>query len=70
METNLVLISFLSALALVFVFEGLMPFAFPEKWKKLLLKVIAQDEKVLRIFGFISMLVGVILLTIIHQFAE
>ncbi len=64
------LINFLSALALVFVIEGMMPFAFPERWKRLLLKIIAQDEKILRISGFISMLVGVILLTIIHQFSE
>ena len=64
------LISFLSALALVFVIEGLMPFAAPERWKRLLLKIIKQDDTVLRVSGFISMLVGVILLTIIHQFAE
>jgi uncharacterized protein len=65
-----VIVSFLSAFALVFVFEGLMPFGFPERWKRLLNKLIAQDEKALRISGFISMLVGVLLLTIIHQFAE
>ncbi|MCP0914071.1 MULTISPECIES: DUF2065 domain-containing protein [Legionella] len=64
------LISFLSALALVFVFEGIMPFIAPEKWKKLLLKIIIQDERALRIFGLFSMLMGVVLLTIIHQFAE
>ena len=63
-------VSFLSAFALVLVFEGLMPFGFPERWKRLLNKIITQDEKALRISGFISMLVGVFLLTIIHQFAE
>ncbi|WP_035893311.1 DUF2065 domain-containing protein [Legionella oakridgensis] len=66
----LVLANFLSALALVFVFEGLMPFAFPEKWKKLLLRIAVQDEKVLRISGFFSMMVGVMLLAIVHQFVE
>ena len=64
------IVNFLSALALVLVLEGLMPFGFPERWKKLLEKIIKQDEKVLRVSGFISMLVGVILLTVIHQFAE
>ncbi|AHE66370.1 hypothetical protein Loa_00802 [Legionella oakridgensis ATCC 33761 = DSM 21215] len=64
------LANFLSALALVFVFEGLMPFAFPEKWKKLLLRIAVQDEKVLRISGFFSMMVGVMLLAIVHQFVE
>nr|WP_256478877.1 DUF2065 domain-containing protein [Legionella sp. 27cVA30] len=57
-------------MALVFVFEGIMPFIAPEKWKKLLLKIIIQDERALRIFGLFSMLMGVVLLTIIHQFAE
>lgn len=64
------LVNFLSALALVFVFEGMMPFAFPEKWKKFLLGISLQNEKVLRIAGLCSMLAGVILLTIVHQFAE
>ncbi len=64
------LVNFLSAVALVFVFEGLMPFSSPERLKRLLRKIIEQDEKVMRITGFFSMLVGVILLTIVHQFAE
>lgn len=63
-------VNFLSALALVFVFEGLMPFAAPKRLKRLLRKIIEQDEKVMRITGFLSMLVGVIVLTIVHQFAE
>ncbi|WP_019216102.1 DUF2065 domain-containing protein [Legionella tunisiensis] len=64
------LINFLSAIALVFVFEGLMPFTSPERWKQLLLKIIGKDEKILRLIGFFSMLVGVVLLTVVHQFAE
>ncbi|CEK09687.1 DUF2065 domain-containing protein [Legionella hackeliae] len=64
------IINFLSAFALMLVFEGLMPFTSPVKWKELLRKIIGQDEKVLRITGLFSMLVGVVLLTIVHQFAE
>lgn len=64
------IINFLSALALVFVLEGLLPFASPERWKQFLRKVIEQDERVLRIAGFISMMVGVVFLTIIHQFFD
>ncbi len=64
------LINFLSALALVLVFEGILPFAFPDKWKQLMLKISFHDEKILRIYGFVSMLAGVLLLTIVHQFAE
>ncbi|GGI86282.1 DUF2065 domain-containing protein [Legionella impletisoli] len=64
------LTNFLSALALVLVFEGIMPFASPSTWKKLLIKVLTKDDRMLRISGFFSMMVGVILLTIIHQLAE
>jgi len=63
-------IDFLSALALVFVFEGLMPFASPVRWKRMLFKIIQQDNRVLRVMGFFSMLAGVILLTLVHQFFE
>lgn len=63
------IINFFSALALVFVLEGLMPFSSPARLKRLLRKIIEQDEKIMRITGFFSMLVGVILLTIVHQFA-
>ncbi|KTD38896.1 hypothetical protein Lnau_0390 [Legionella nautarum] len=64
------IINFLSAVALVFVFEGLMPFSAPKRVKRILRKIIEQDEKVMRISGFFSMLAGVILLTVVHQFAE
>ncbi len=64
------MINFLAAIALVFIFEGIFPFLSPDRWKRLLQKVIQQDDKVLRIFGFVSMLVGVILLTLMHQFSE
>ncbi len=61
---------FLSACALLFVLEGIIPFTMPQQWKTLLQKIIDQDERMLRISGFISMLVGVALLTIVHQFAD
>ncbi|WP_338521778.1 DUF2065 domain-containing protein [Candidatus Legionella polyplacis] len=61
---------FFSSLALVFVLEGLMLFIFSEKWKKLLQKIINQEEKTLKMVGFISMLIGVFLLTIVHQLFE
>ncbi|MCC5791893.1 MAG: DUF2065 domain-containing protein [Legionellaceae bacterium] len=62
--------SFFSALALVFVLEGLLPFASPKKWKQMLFRVIQCDDRVLRLAGFISMIVGVVLLTLMHQILE
>ena len=70
LEMLVLWVNFFSALALVFVLEGIMPFAFPVAWKKLLFKVITQNEKALRVTGFLSMMVGVILLSIVQQFAE
>lgn len=63
-------VNFISALALMLVFEGIMPFISPARWRKLLHKVIQQDEKSIRIIGFISMIVGVIILTIINQIID
>lgn len=64
------LLNFLAAFALLLVMEGLFPFASPHKWRKYLSKIIKQNDKNLRIAGFISMMFGVILLSIIHQFLD
>lgn len=53
---------FMSAMALVLVFEGLMPFARPNAWKSIVAKIITQTDKSLRFMGLLSMLVGVSLL--------
>ncbi len=58
---------FISAIALVFVFEGIMPFLCPDIWRKLLKKVISQNNTTLRLMGFFSMLFGVVVLFIIHH---
>ncbi|WP_231852219.1 DUF2065 family protein [Legionella micdadei] len=47
-----------------------MPFSSPKRVKRLLRKIIEQDERVMRISGFFSMLAGVVLLAVVHQFAE
>ncbi|MGQ3890493.1 DUF2065 domain-containing protein [Legionella sp. CNM-4043-24] len=64
------LVNFLSALALVMVLEGLMPFASPQRWKQVIRRILEQSDRRLRMIGFFSMSVGVVILTIIHQFAE
>lgn len=63
-------IDLLSALALVLVLEGIMPFASPETWKRLLRSVTKKDNQTLRIIGFISMMLGLIVLTLVHQIFE
>lgn len=60
--------TFLSALALVFVLEGILPFICPDCWRSNIQKLCAQENRVLRILGLISMIIGVVLLTFVHQF--
>jgi uncharacterized protein YjeT (DUF2065 family) len=49
---------FLSVIGMVMIIEGLPYFAFPEKMKAWVLKVIEMPEKSLRRFGLVLMLAG------------
>lgn len=55
----------LAALALVFIIEGLLPFLAPSKLKEVYQSVQEMPDKSLRMFGFGSMVVGLILLFLI-----
>ncbi len=56
----------LAALALVFVFEGLMPFINPEGMRKMYLLAAQMDNQTLRFLGVTSMLLGVVLLYLVR----
>jgi len=48
----------LTALGLLLVLEGMLPFLMPDRWHRIL-KIMAQVEPVrLRYFGLVSMLAG------------
>lgn len=51
-----------TAACLVLVLEGVMPFIAPARWKETLRLVITLDDRSVRMVGFGSMLVGVLLL--------
>ncbi len=51
-----------SALALVLILEGLFPFIAPRAYRRVMLSMVQQHEKVLRTGGFIMMILGVIFL--------
>lgn len=53
-------------MALVFVFEGLMPFINPEGMRKVYLLAAKMDNHTIRFLGITSMLVGVVLLYIVR----
>ena len=52
----------LRALALVMVIEGLMPFAAPSPWRRMLFTVAQLRDRSLRVLGLSSMMAGLLLL--------
>jgi uncharacterized protein len=53
-----------SALALVLVLEGLLPFLSPGGWRRTFLRLMELQDGQLRFFGLCSILMGLVLLWI------
>lgn len=49
---------FITALGLLFVFEGILPFLSPPLWRKLMQEMSLKGDHSLRTMGLISMLIG------------
>ncbi len=58
--------SFVAAIGLVFVFEGLLPFLAPRFWRRMIQQIMIQNDKAVRVFGLMSMLTGVGILYILR----
>jgi len=56
----------LAAIALLFIFEGLMPFLNPDGLRKVFQVVAQLDNQKLRFLGITSMLFGILLLYIVR----
>lgn len=56
----------LSAVALVFILEGIMPFVNPNWIKRVFLTASQMDNTTLRFIGVSCMLIGVVLLYIVR----
>jgi uncharacterized protein YjeT (DUF2065 family) len=56
----------LIALSLVLVIEGMMPFLNPRGMKQLMKTMSSLDDRSLRITGFVSMMLGLILLYLVN----
>lgn len=59
-------IDILTALALVFVIEGIMPFINPAGLRRIMLMATRLDDASLRMVGLGSMLVGILLLYLVR----
>lgn len=55
----------LVVIALVLVFEGVIPFLAPEKFRQAMAQLSQLSNQVIRIIGLVSMTLGIIFLTII-----
>jgi hypothetical protein len=53
---------FLTGVGLVCIFEGILPFVAPRFWRRMMQNMIMQGDKALHIFGFVSMIIGLIIL--------
>ena len=58
---------FLRAFALMLVFEGMLPFIAPGRWRNMLRVVEQMSDNTLRNIGPVSMLVGVALLYLANK---
>jgi uncharacterized protein YjeT (DUF2065 family) len=54
----------LGAVALMLVFEGLMPFLSPSRWRAVVEKIAKLSDGQIRFFGLSSMLIGLVLLLV------
>lgn len=57
----------LSAIALVLILEGIIPFINPEILRKMYLMVSQMDNNSLRFMGLSSMIVGLLMLYFVRQ---
>ena len=59
---------FLCVFGMVMIVEGLPYFAFPEKMKFWVQKILEMPDRVLRKFGFVLMLLGLLLVYLGRRF--
>jgi len=53
------------AISLVLVIEGILPFLYPRRWRRLVAQLATIDDKTMRTIGLVSMLSGVGLLFLV-----
>ena len=59
---------FITAIGLLFVFEGVLPFLSPMFWRRIMHNMLVQSDQTLRMMGLASMLIGLGLVYIAHNF--
>ncbi|MGH1370451.1 MAG: DUF2065 domain-containing protein [Cellvibrionaceae bacterium] len=54
------------ALCLMLVLEGIIPFLYPQRWRKLVVSLAVVNDRQLRAIGFVSMVLGASVLYLIN----
>ena len=57
----------LTAVALVLVIEGMLPFVRPGRYKQLVAQIVRLSDNQLRMFGLTAMIIGIVLLFIVRN---
>jgi uncharacterized protein YjeT (DUF2065 family) len=57
----------LTAVALVLVIEGMLPFVRPGRYRQMVAQIVRLTDGQLRVFGLSSMIVGLLLLFIVRS---
>ena len=57
----------LTALALVLVIEGMLPFVRPGRYKQLVAQIVRLSDNQLRMFGLSAMIIGIVLLFLVRN---
>ena len=57
----------LTALALVLVLEGILPFVGPDRYKQLVAQIVRLNDNQLRTAGLVTMIAGLVLLFFVRS---
>ena len=57
----------LTALALVFVIEGILPFVGPGRYRQMVAQIVRLSDNQLRTFGLAAMIAGIVLLCVVRS---
>lgn len=57
--------TFLIAIALMLILEGMLPFLSPQTWREMFRRLLEINDSQLRFIGLTSMLVGLMLLLVV-----
>lgn len=58
--------SFAQAFCLMMVIEGIIPFLYPSRWRRLVMSLALVNDRQMRMLGLASMLLGVLALYLLH----